>query len=94
MRKKDILNLLKDDKEYYGEFGKQFLSNSNISSLLTDPLSLHENNEKTSAMLIGGYFHHLILEPHKAKEYKIIQASSRNTKKYKEEFAKFKAKLK
>ena len=27
-------------KHYYGEFGKQFRSNSDISTLLTNPLSL------------------------------------------------------
>ena len=34
---------LKEDKHYYGEYGQQFLSNSNISTLLKNPLSLHDN---------------------------------------------------
>jgi len=38
MTKEEILEKLRDDQHYYGEFGKQFLSNSNISSLLTNPL--------------------------------------------------------
>ena len=29
-----IINKLRDDEQYYGEFGQQFLSNSNISTLL------------------------------------------------------------
>jgi hypothetical protein len=32
-----ILNRLRDDEDYYGAFGKQFLSNSDISALLTNP---------------------------------------------------------
>ena len=35
-------------------------------------------------MVIGGYFHTLILEPHKIESFKIIKASTRNTKDYKE----------
>ena len=34
-----VLEKLRDDEHYYGDFGKQFLSNSDIRSLLTDPLS-------------------------------------------------------
>lgn len=82
--KKEILEKLKDDEHYYGEFGKQFLSNSNISTLLTDPLSLYDDRDKTTPMLVGGYFHHLVLEPPKAKDYKIVDSNSRNTKVYKE----------
>jgi hypothetical protein len=36
------------------------------------------------AFLVGGYFHTAILEPHKLKNFKIIDATSRNTKAYKE----------
>ncbi len=35
-------------------------------------------------MLIGGYFHTAVLEPDKLHQFKIIEASTRNTKKYKE----------
>merc|ERR1711965_908229 len=35
-------------------------------------------------MLIGGYFHTIILEPEKVKSFRIIESSSRNTKHYKE----------
>ncbi len=38
----------------------------------------------TSAFLVGGYFHTSILEPDKIDKYKIIESSTRNTKKYKE----------
>ena len=75
---------LKEDKHYYGEYGQQFLSNSNISTLLKNPLSLHEPQKKIPAFLVGGYFHTAILEPHKLKSFKIVEATNRNTKAYKE----------
>jgi hypothetical protein len=75
---------LKQDEHYYGEYGKQFLSNSDISILLKNPKMLKEEKPKTSAMVIGGYFHTAILEPDKLKSFKIIKSSTRNTKVYKE----------
>ena len=75
---------LRDDKHYYGEYGQQFLSNSNISTLMTNPLALHEPKPSSPAFLVGGYFHTAILEPHKLKSFKIVEASNRNTKVYKE----------
>ena len=84
MNKKEILKKLEQDEHYYGEYGKQFLSNSDISTLLKNPLLYGEQKPKTTAMVIGGYFHTAILEPDKLKSYKIIKSSTRNTKVYKE----------
>ena len=84
MIKEEVLEKLKDDNHYYGEFGKQYLSNSDISALLKDPLSFKAPSQMTSAFLVGGYFHTSILEPDKIDKYKIIESSTRNTKKYKE----------
>ena len=81
---KKIIEKLRQDEHYYGKFGKQFLSNSDISILLKDPRRLREDKPKTSAMVIGGYFHTAILEPDKLKSFKIVESSTRNTKKYKE----------
>tara|TARA_R100000935_G_scaffold52415_1_gene79564 strand:+ start:153 stop:884 length:732 start_codon:yes stop_codon:yes gene_type:complete len=75
---------LRDDKHYYGEYGQQFLSNSNISTLMTNPLSLHEPKPSNPAFLVGGYFHTAILEPEKLRSFKVVEASNRNTKAYKE----------
>ena len=83
MNKKQIIQRLKNDEDYYGEFGQQFLSNSNIGALLKDPLSLHKPKKKTPAFLVGGYFHTCILEPNKVERFKIIISSKRNTKEYK-----------
>ena len=84
MKKQAILKKLKDDNHYYGDFGKQYLSNSDISTLLSNPLAYGQPSKPTSAFLVGGYFHTAILEPNKLKKYKVIQATSRNTKMYKE----------
>ena len=84
MTNEEAVNKLREDEHYYGEFGKQFLSNSNISTLLKNPLSLGQPQAQIPAFLVGGYFHTAILEPEKLKKYKVIQASTRNTKVYKE----------
>ena len=84
MTRKDELNKLREDEHYYGKFGKQFLSNSDISKLLTNPLSLGEAQKQIPAFLVGGYFHTAILEPEKLKKYRVVEASTRNTKAYKE----------
>jgi|SRR6056300_952914 len=84
MDKQETLNKLRDDESYYGEFGKQYLSNSDISALLNNPLDFKKQTPPTAALVIGGYFHTCILEPHKLDKYKIIKSSTRNTKAYKE----------
>tara|TARA_R110001583_G_scaffold125295_2_gene276842 strand:- start:116 stop:847 length:732 start_codon:yes stop_codon:yes gene_type:complete len=85
MNKDKILKKLRDDKHYYGVFGKQFLSNSDISTLLSNPLGLGRDDKSSSAILIGSYFHTALLEPDKLKNFGVITATSRNTKVYKEE---------
>lgn len=80
-----IINRLRNDEDYYGDFGKKWLSNSNIKTLLEDPGSFLTPKEDTIAMLQGRYFHTLLLEPDKVANFKIIDASTRNTNKYKEE---------
>ena len=84
MKRKEELDRLKNDADYYGKFGKQFLSNSDISTLLTNPLALGKPMKPIPAFLVGGYFHTAILEPHKLKSFKIVEATTRNTKAYKE----------
>ena len=81
---KEIIDKLRDDNHYYGKFGKQYLSNSDISTLLTNPLALGEPSKPSAAFLVGGYFHTAILEPNKLKKYRVIPSSTRNTKVYKE----------
>ena len=80
----EAIERLRNDEDYYGEFGRQFRSNSDISTLLTNPLALGEEQKPNINFLIGGYFHTAILEPDKLKKYRIIESSTRNTKLYKE----------
>ena len=84
MKKEDVINKLRDDEHYYGDFGKKYLSNSDIATLLTNPLALGKPSEPRPAFLVGGYFHTAILEPDKLKKYLVIPSSTRNTKVYKE----------
>jgi|TARA_R110002167_G_scaffold58236_3_gene165149 hypothetical protein len=84
MNKNEILKNLDNDELYYGDYGKQFLSNSDIRSLLRDPLSFKKPIVGNPNLVKGGYFHTLVLEPDKLEQYKIIEAASRNSKIYKD----------
>ena len=84
MNKEAIIEKLREDEHYYGDFGKQFRSNSDIRTLLNNPLALGQQSKPSPAFLVGGYFHTAILEPNKLKKYKVIESSTRNTKAYKE----------
>ena len=84
MNKKQILQRLKIDEDYYGDFGNQFLSNSHVGKLLNDPLNIFKPSKPSAAFLIGGYFHTCILEPDKIKKYKVVKATTRNSKAYKD----------
>ena len=65
---KDIIEKLKDDQEYYNGIGRKYLSNSNISQLLTHPKLFMQEQPDNKNFLYGRYFHQLILEPEKAKK--------------------------
>lgn len=82
---KDIIEKLRDDSEYYGAFGKQYLSNSDIGTLLKNPTDFRKPQDDNPNFHKGRYFHQLILEPEKAKETDFVDVSSRNTKAYKEQ---------
>ena len=84
MTKQEVLEKLKVDEHYYGDFGKQYLSNSDIKTLLNNPLELKNPSKQIPAFLVGGYFHTAILEPDKLKNFKVIESTTRNTKAYKE----------
>ena len=79
----EVLEMLKDDVNYYGTYGKQFLSNSDIGTLLSNPQAFGKSREDNKALLEGRYFHHLLLEPDKAEVVHYVDVSTRNTKEYK-----------
>jgi len=78
-----ILELLRDDKEYYAGIGKNYLSNSDIGTLLNNPQDFGIPREDNKAFMDGRYFHQLILEPEKAKLTPFVDVSTRTTKEYK-----------
>lgn len=80
---KDVIDLLKDDTEYYLGLGRNYLSNSDIEILLRDPQNFGKPREDNKAFMDGRYFHQLILEPEKAKNIPFVDVSTRNTKEYK-----------
>jgi len=81
---KDIIESLKDDTLYYGEFGKQYLSNSDIGTLLSNPKEFRVGRPDNKNFAEGRYFHQLLLEPEKAKQTLCVDVASRNSKAYKE----------
>ena len=46
MNKKQVVEKLRDDNLYYGDYGKKFLSNSDIATLFSNPLALGEPSKQ------------------------------------------------
>lgn len=82
-----MLYMLRDDAHYYGEYGRQFLSNSDIRTLLKDPMQFRKERPDGKPLVEGRYFHVSLLEPHKKDDIVIVDASSRNTNIYKDALA-------
>ena len=80
----DILELLKDDNNYYGPMGKAYLSNSDIGALLSNPKNFGKSRPDNKSFAEGRYFHQLLTEPDKAQVAHMVDASTRNTKIYKD----------
>jgi hypothetical protein len=78
-----IIEQLRDDKEYYGGIGKNYLSNSDIDTLLNNPQDFGKPREDNKSFAEGRYFHQLLLEPDKAVDLPFVDVSTRNTKEYK-----------
>ena len=69
-----IIEKLKDDSHYYGVVGKQYLSSSDITTLLYEPENFKQE-KKSPEILMGRYFHQLILEPDKPFSIPIFDSS-------------------
>lgn len=80
----DILELLKDDNNYYGPMGKAYLSNSDIGALLGNPKDFGKSRPDNKLFAEGRYFHQLLIEPDKAEVAHMVDSSSRNTNIYKD----------
>ena len=79
----DVIQKLKDDKEYYSGVGKNYLSNSDIGALLNNPQDFGKEREDNKSFAEGRYFHQLLLEPYKAVNVPFVDVSTRTTKEYK-----------
>ena len=80
----DIIEQLRDDANYYGKVGRQYLSNSDVGNLLTNPSLYGVPVPDNPAFAKGRLFHQLILEPEKAADIECVNTASRNTKVYKD----------
>ena len=78
-----IIKKLRNDKDYYGEFGKQYISNSDIKHLLYEPAQFRVQVKENENLAKGRLFHQLILEPQKAKDFPIVDVKTRG-KEYRE----------
>jgi hypothetical protein len=81
---REILEKLTDDQEYYNGVGKNYLSNSDIGTLLRNPKEFGVSRPDTKEFAVGRYFHQLILEPDKAEQFPVVDVATRNNKAYRE----------
>jgi uncharacterized pyridoxamine 5'-phosphate oxidase family protein len=81
--KSKIIETLRDDNEYYSGIGKNYLSNSDIGTLLSNPKMYGLPREDNKNFMEGRYFHQLILEHEKVKDTLFVDVSTRTTKEYK-----------
>ena len=79
----NIIDILRDDNEYYRGVGRGYLSNSDIGVLLSNPKNYGVIREDNKNLAEGRYFHQLLLEPHKAVDVYHVDVSTRTTKEYK-----------
>lgn len=80
-----ILESWKDENTYRNGSGKKFLSQSDVGSLVNSPEFFRAPRDKpVTAFIVGSFFHAIVLEPHLESTFEIVDASSRNTKIYKE----------
>jgi len=75
---------LQDDTFYYGDYGRKYLSNSDIIKLLKNPTQFRIPQVRTKPMLVGSYFHTAMLERDKLDNFTVVDVASRSTKAYKE----------
>lgn len=86
--KEEILGLMMQDSFYYGHLGQYALSSSSLKTLLKSPKTyrnvLKYGSSETPALIQGKLLHWMVLEPHKIQELKVVEATTKTTKAYKE----------
>jgi len=91
----EIVGMAYDDEFYYNYLGKNALSSSSLKTILKSPktyrniLNYGDPNSDSPALSAGKLAHWMILEPHKINKLHFVDASTKNTKIYKEAKAKY-----
>ena len=91
----EIVGMAYDDEFYYNYLGKNALSSSSLKTILKSPktyrniLNYGDPNSDSPALAAGKLAHWMILEPHKINKLHFVDASTKNTKIYKEAKAKY-----
>ena len=93
--KEEILTQMYDDDFYYNFLGKNALSSSSLKTLLKSPktyrniLNYGDPNSDSPALAAGKLVHWMVLESHKIDKLHFVDATTKNTKVYKEAKAKY-----
>lgn len=93
--KEEILAEMYNDDFYYGHLGKHALSSSSLKMILKSPKTYRnvtkygDPSADSPALAQGKLVHWMILEPHKVDELHFVDASTKNTKIYKEAKAQY-----
>lgn len=82
---KKSIELLRDDNNYYGEFGRNFMSNTDVKALIDDPVNFKQGSIDAVNLAKGRLTHVLLFEPHKVSTLKISAAVNRNSSLYKQD---------
>jgi len=91
----EIVGMAYDDDFYYNHLGKNALSSSSLKTILKSPktyrniLNYGDPNSDSPALAAGKLAHWMILEPHKINKLHFVDATTKNTKIYKEAKAKY-----
>jgi len=91
----EIVGMSYSDDFYYNHLGKNALSSSSLKTILKSPktyrniLNYGDPNSDSPALAAGKLVHWMILESHKIDKLHFVDASTKNTKIYKEAKAKY-----
>ena len=93
--KEEILAKMYSDSFYYGHLGKHALSSSSLKMILKSPKTYRnvtkygDPNSDSPALSAGKLVHWMLLEPHKVDQLHFVDASTKNTKIYKDSKEKY-----
>tara|TARA_R100001369_G_scaffold31804_1_gene56341 strand:- start:1533 stop:2300 length:768 start_codon:yes stop_codon:yes gene_type:complete len=88
--KEEILAHMYEDDFYYNKLGKHALSSSSLKMILKSPKTYRnvtkygDPNSDSPALAAGKLAHWMLLEPQKMDDVWVVEASSKNTKIYKD----------